>query len=77
VGNSLTNSGIIEGRGGTLTLGGTVSNTAGGLMTAASGNKLLVSQGLSLSWHPGARQPSSSFPSPFLLDRGEKSIMIG
>lgn len=46
VGNNITNTGIIEAIGGTLNLGGTVCNNAAGLMTAASGGKILVSNGL-------------------------------
>ena len=52
VGNAITNYGTIEALGGTLTLGGAVTNEAtgltrpAGLMTASSGSDLLVSGGL-------------------------------
>ncbi|MBU1053128.1 MAG: hypothetical protein KKC46_04765 [Proteobacteria bacterium] len=46
IGNNVTNSGTIEAMGGTLTMGGTISNTSSGLITASTGNKLLMSRGL-------------------------------
>ncbi len=46
MGNAITNQGVIEAFGGILTLGGKTANAAGGLMSAVSGNKLLVNQGL-------------------------------
>jgi hypothetical protein len=46
VGNAVTNTGTIEAIGGTLTLGGTVANNAGGLLTAGTGGKLLIAAGL-------------------------------
>jgi len=46
VGNAINNAGTIEPLGGTLSLGGVVNNQAGGLMTAASGTKLQVMQGV-------------------------------
>ncbi|HEV2971346.1 MAG TPA: autotransporter-associated beta strand repeat-containing protein [Pirellulales bacterium] len=46
IGNAITNTGTIEPIGGTLFLGGTLLNPAGGLIRAGTGNKLLVSHGL-------------------------------
>ena len=46
VGNSITNTGIIEAIGGTLTLSGTVQNWANGLITAATGDKVLMVAGM-------------------------------
>jgi hypothetical protein len=46
VSNAVTNSGTIEADGGTLSLGGSLSNSAGGLIRVGSGNKVLVISGL-------------------------------
>jgi hypothetical protein len=46
LGNALSNQGGIEALGGTLYLGGKVSNTATGLIAVSTGNKILVTQGL-------------------------------
>ena len=46
IGNAINNVGSIEPIGGTLFLGGTLLNPAGGLIRVATGNKLLVTQGL-------------------------------
>jgi hypothetical protein len=46
IGNVITNTGIIDAIGGTLSLGGITNNNMGGLMTASTGNKLLVTQGM-------------------------------
>ncbi len=46
VGNAVTNYGTIEAIGGTLNLGGTLDTRVGELITAGTGNKILVSQGL-------------------------------
>jgi hypothetical protein len=43
VGNSVTNNGTIEALGGTLAFSGSMVNNPGGLMTAGTGNKLLLS----------------------------------
>jgi autotransporter-associated beta strand protein len=49
VGNNITNTGIIEAIGGTLTLSGTVQNGASGLITAATGNKVLMVAGMAIN----------------------------
>ncbi len=49
IGNALNNSGTVEAIGGTLTFGGSVNNSANGLMAALSGAKILVSSGLANS----------------------------
>ena len=46
VSNAVVNTGTIEAIGGTMTLGGAVTNSASGLMAAGTGTKILVSQGL-------------------------------
>jgi len=46
VGNAISNSGIIEALGGTLTVSDGITNNAGGLMAASMGNKILVTKGL-------------------------------
>jgi len=46
VGNEATNAGTIEAIGGTLTLGGPLSNSVVGLMTAAAGTKIVVTGSL-------------------------------
>lgn len=46
VGNGITNQGTIEAVGGSLVLGGTVTNSASGLISAASGSKILFAGGL-------------------------------
>jgi hypothetical protein len=46
IGNVIANTGIIDAIGGTLSLGGITNNNMGGLMTASTGNKLLVTQGM-------------------------------
>ncbi len=47
VANDINNTGTIEALNGTLILGGTVNNNAGGLMSTASGTKLLMAGGMS------------------------------
>jgi autotransporter-associated beta strand protein len=46
ISNAVTNTGTIEPIGGTLFIGGTLLNPAGGLIRVSTGNKLLVTQGL-------------------------------
>src|SRR5208282_3073833 len=46
VSNAVNNTGTIESIDGTLTLSGSLQNSAGGLLTADAGSKLLVSSGL-------------------------------
>jgi hypothetical protein len=46
VGNAVTNDGTIEAIGGTLTLGGAVSNGTAGVITAGSGSRVLITGGL-------------------------------
>lgn len=47
VGNAIANDGIIEPLGGQLTLTGAVTNNAAGLITAATGNRVLATAGVS------------------------------
>ena len=42
IGNAISNSGTVEALGGTLNLGGAVTNGTGGLITAGTGSKVLV-----------------------------------
>ena len=46
VSNAVNNTGTIESVNGTLTLAGTLQNTAGGLLSVDDGSKMLVTQGL-------------------------------
>lgn len=48
IGNNITNlaGGTVEAMGGTLALGGTLVNAAGGLLTSGSGSKLLITAGM-------------------------------
>jgi hypothetical protein len=46
VGSAVTNTGTIEALGGTLRVGGPLSNAAGGTLVASTGNKLLAQGGL-------------------------------
>lgn len=46
INNNVTNTGTIEAAGGTLIFSGTIANSAGGILTASSGNKLLFTSGL-------------------------------
>ncbi len=49
VANSIVNSGMIEALNGTLTLSGAVTNSAAGQMSAGSGSKLMMGQGLAVN----------------------------
>lgn len=64
LGNNVTNSGVIEALGCTLTMGGDISNSSGDLITASSGNKLLMSKGLTNNNGGGFLIPVENAPVP-------------